>query len=212
MASGALHDGSPVLEYVQEIEMYGTASSVAEDFEPRREGERRNYGAASPYLLRRETMTVNIGLSDKQRNAVVSILDTVLADEFVLYTKSRRFHWNVEGANFAELHALFEKQYEQLDEIVDRVAERARALGGMAAGSLEEYLSLTRLKEEARDRYDAGEMIRALLADHETLIRSLRKDLETCSKEHSDEGTADFLTGLMQDHEKSAWMLRAYLR
>ena len=157
-------------------------------------------------------MTVNIGLSDKQRNAVARILNTVLADEFVLYTKSRRFHWNVEGPDFSEMHELFEKQYDQLGEIMDRVAERARALGGVAAGSLEEYLSLTRLKEEPRNRHDAGEMIRALLADHETLIRGLRKDLETCSKEHRDEGTTDFLTGLMQDHEKNAWMLRAYVR
>jgi len=192
--------------------MYGTASSTPADFEPRTQGEQHNYGSASPYLSRGETMTVNIGLSDKQRNAVVSILNTVLADEFVLYTKSRRFHWNVEGPDFSELHEFFEKQYDQLGEIMDRVAERARALGGVAAGSLEEYLSLTRLKEEPRNRYDAGEMIRALLADHETLIRGLRKDLETCSRKHGDEGTTDFLTGLMQDHEKIAWMLRAYVR
>ena len=157
-------------------------------------------------------MTVNIGLSDKQRDAVASILNTVLADEFVLYTKSRRFHWNVEGPDFSELHELFEKQYDQLGEIMDRVTERARALGGVTAGSLEEYLRLTRLKEEPRKRYDAGEMIRALLADHETLIRRVRKDVETCSKEHGDEGTRDFLTGLMQEHEKIAWMLRAHAR
>jgi starvation-inducible DNA-binding protein len=84
-------------------------------------------------------------------------------------------------------------------------------LGGMAAGSLEEYLKLTRLKEEPGRQYDARGMIEALLADHETLIRSLRKDLET-SSEHGDEGTTDFLTGLMQAHEKTAWMLRAYVR
>jgi starvation-inducible DNA-binding protein len=159
-----------------------------------------------------EAMAVNIGLSDKQREAVVRILNTVLADEFVLYVKSRRFHWNVEGPDFSELHELFERQYEQLGEIVDQVAERARALDGIAAGSLEEYLKLTRLKEEPGRNYDAREMIAALLADHETLIRCLREDLETCSKEHGDEGTMDFLTGLMQGHEKIAWMLRAYLR
>jgi starvation-inducible DNA-binding protein len=210
MARRALHDNR-ILESVKEVEMLGTASSTPADFEPRTQGEQHNYGSASPYLSRRETMTVNIGLSDKQRNAVARILNTVLADEFVLYTKSRRFHWNVEGPDFSEMHELFEKQYDQLGEIMDRVAERARALGGVAAGSLEEYLSLTRLKEEPRKRYDAGEMTRALLADHETLIRGLRKDLETCSKEHRDEGTTDFLTGLMQDHEKIAWTLRAYV-
>jgi starvation-inducible DNA-binding protein len=153
-----------------------------------------------------------IGLPEEQRQAVVSILNTVLADEFVLYTKSRRFHWNVQGPNFLELHDLFQKHYEQLSQVVDDVAERARALDGVAAGSLEEYLTLTRLNEEATRSYDARGMIAALLADHETLIRSLRQDLRVCSDQHGDEGTMDFLTGLMQVHEKMAWMLRAYLR
>jgi starvation-inducible DNA-binding protein len=155
--------------------------------------------------------TAEIGIAEKQRQAVVAILNTVLADEFVLYTKSRRFHWNVQGPNFSELHDLFQKQYEQLSQIVDDVAERARALDGVAAGSLEEYLRLTRLNEEPTRSYDARGMIAALLADHETLIRSLRRDLRTCSDQHGDEGTMDFLTGLMQAHEKTAWMLRAYL-
>jgi len=111
-----------------------------------------------------------------------------------------------------ELHDLFEKHYEQLARVVDDVAERARALEGIPAGSLDEYLKLTRLKEEPAKVYDARGMIAALLADHESLIRNLRQDLRTCADEHGDEGTMDFLTGIMQAHEKTAWMLRAYLR
>jgi starvation-inducible DNA-binding protein len=192
--------------------MCGTASSIPADFEIGTHRRRLRYKAVTAYQSQGETMPVNIGLSDKQRTAVVTILNAVLADEFVLYTKSRRFHWNVEGSDFSELHKLFEQQYEQLGEIVDQVAERARALGGVAAGSLEEYLDLTRLKEEPGKHYDAREMLGALLTDHETLIRGLRKDLESCSDEHGDEGTTDFLTGLLRDHEKIAWILRAYLR
>jgi starvation-inducible DNA-binding protein len=158
------------------------------------------------------TTTADIGISEEQRKAVVRILNTVLADEFVLYVKSRRFHWNVEGPDFSELHELFQKQYEQLGDVIDEVAERARALDGIAAGSFQEYLELTRLKEEPAQRYDARGMIAALLADHEAIVRNLRRDLRTCSSEHDDEGTMDFLTGLMQAHEKMAWMLRVYLR
>lgn len=154
----------------------------------------------------------DIGIAEEHRKAVVRILNTVLADEFLLYVKSRRFHWNVEGPDFAELHELFQKHYEQLGEVIDDVAERARALDGIAAGSFEEYLELTRLKEEPAQRDDAGGMIEALLADHEAIIRNLRGDLQRCSNEHGDEGTMDFLTGLMQVHEKMAWMLRVYLR
>jgi starvation-inducible DNA-binding protein len=52
-------------------------------------------------------------------------------------------------------------------------------------------------------------MVARLLNDHEAIVRSLRKDLETCQTKHHDAGTADFLTGLMEKHEKTAWMLRA---
>jgi starvation-inducible DNA-binding protein len=159
-----------------------------------------------------QSVPADIGIAERQRQAVVAILNTVLADEFVLYVKSRRFHWNVEGPNFSELHELFQRHYEQLGQVVDDVAERARALDGIAAGSFEEYLKLTRLKEEPATLYDARGMIAVLLADHEALIRNLRQDLVICSEQYGDEGTMDFLTGLMQAHEKMAWMLRAYLR
>lgn len=191
--------------------MYGTASSMRSDFEPGTRSDRPHPGANASYPSKNDAARISIGLSENERAAVVAILNIVLADEFVLYTKSRRFHWNVEGPNFSELHGLFQKQYERLEEVIDEVAERARALGGVAVGSLEEYLDRTRLDEEPGRGYDARGMIAALLADHETLIRSLREDLEICSTEHGDEGTTDFLTGLMQVHEKAAWMLRSYL-
>lgn len=156
-------------------------------------------------------MNMNTGLDDASRGGVTRILDTLLADEFVLYIKTRRFHWNVVGPHFAELHRFFESQYEQLDDIIDEIAERARALGGTAAGSLKEFLELARLAEGAGDNPAAGRMIAALLADHESVIRNLRADLETVSGQYGDAGTGDFLTGLLEQHEKMAWMLRAHL-
>ncbi len=150
------------------------------------------------------------GLSDKARKTMVDVLNRLLADEFVLYVKTRNFHWNVVGPNFAELHKFFEGQYEQLDEFIDDIAERARALDGMAAGSMTDFLKLARLTE-ASSHLSAPEMLRALLADHEQLIRQLRSDIEIAA-DADDAGTEDFLTGLMEGHEKSAWMLRAFAR
>lgn len=151
-----------------------------------------------------------IGLADKPRKTLVDVLNRLLADEFVLYVKTRNFHWNVVGPNFSELHKFFETQYETLDEAIDEVAERARALDGMAAGSMTDYLKLTRLTE-ASSHLSAPEMLRALLADHEQVIRQLRDDIETAA-DAGDKGTEDFLTGLMEEHEKMAWMLRAFAR
>ncbi len=157
-------------------------------------------------------MRINIGLNDKQRGGAITVLNTLLADEFVLYTKTRRFHWNVTGPNFSELHRFFEEQYQLLDEIVDEVAERVRMLDGMAAGSLEEYLKLTHLPEDANKKMDVKGMIGALLNDHESIAQHLRQDLNAVEEKSGDVGTADFMTDLMQRHEKMAWMLRSFLK
>lgn len=141
----------------------------------------------------------------------MDILNTLLADEFVLYAKTRNYHWNVAGPQFNDLHKFFESQYDALESIVDDVAERARALGGKALGTIKEYLEVTRLKEHPGKYPDAHAMLANLLSDHETAVKALRVDLETCANKYRDAGTADFLTGLMEKHEKMAWMLRAFL-
>ena len=74
-----------------------------------------------------------IGLSDSNRNGVIKLLTPLLADEYVLYTKTRNFHWNVVGPQFNDLHKFFEAQYQEIDEFVDEIAERIRQLGGRRA-------------------------------------------------------------------------------
>ncbi len=155
-------------------------------------------------------MKTNIGISDKNRKAVAEILSTILSDEYLLYTKTRNFHWNVTGPDFSELHKFFELQYEELDDVVDEVAERARSIGERSLGTMTEFLKKTNLKEAPGIYPEAKKMIAELLADHETVIQKLRKDLVTCVETYQDIGTSDFLTGLMEKHEKMAWMLRAY--
>ncbi len=154
--------------------------------------------------------TPNIGIRDNDRQSIVAILNTLLADEYLLYTKTRNYHWNVTGPQFNDLHKFFEAQYEALDDTVDEVAERARALGGRAAGSLEEFRKLARLSEDVGKVPAARDMLATLLADHEALTRTLRADVDTVT-DKKDTGTADFLTGLLEQHEKAAWMLRSFL-
>ena len=156
-------------------------------------------------------MKTNIGITDENRESAVQILNTLLSDEYVLYTKTRNFHWNVVGPQFNDLHKFFEAQYEELNDIVDDVAERARALGGNAVGTLAEFSRAARLKEAPGKYPNAHDMLLALLTDHEALIRTLRADQEICGEKLDDAGTCDFLTGLMERHEKMAWMLRAFL-
>src|SRR5689334_1152824 len=156
-------------------------------------------------------MKINIGLDEAQRRPVVEILNRLLADEVVLYVKTRNYHWNVEGPDFSETHKFFEEQYEQLDEIMDAVAERARMLGGRAAGSLNQYLELTQLTEDKLNTTGEKNMIGNLLNDHEAIIRRLRENIDAVGEKFHDIGTQDFLTGVLEQHEKAAWMLRSYL-
>lgn len=159
-----------------------------------------------------EVVEPNIGITAKNREAVGIILNILLSDESILYIKTLNYHWNVLGMNFNDLHLFFGKQYNALAEIIDEVAERARMLGIRAFGSMTEFLKNTRLREEINNIPTAKEMIRNLLDDHETIIRSLRISLEKCSSEYQDMGTSNFLTDLLERHEKMAWMLRSYLQ
>lgn len=156
-------------------------------------------------------MKVNIEIADHQLKAVALLLNTLLADEYVLYTKTRNAHWNVQGQNFIELHKFFESQSDALDIIIDDVAERVRALGHFALGSLKDFTAITRLSDHNHDFTDQNHIIKTLLEDHEAVIRSLRKDIQVAAEEHRDLGTADFMTGLMEQHEKMSWMLRAHI-
>jgi starvation-inducible DNA-binding protein len=154
----------------------------------------------------------NVGLSSETEQGVVKILNTLLADEFVFYTKLRKYHWNVVGREFLALHEAFEKQYEEVAEYIDTVAERIRAYGVIAPGTLQEFQQLARLQEQPGVNPDARQMVMDVMQDHESLVRSLRADIETIDDEFDDDGAEDLLTGLLQAHQKHAWMMRALLQ
>lgn len=157
-------------------------------------------------------MKLNIGIKEEARQQVATILSHLVADEFVLFTKTRNAHYNVEGIDFHAMHVYFEEQYGTLEENVDAIAERIRQLGHYAPSSLKDYLKLTHLTEE-RDNAgnDSKSWIKDLLKDHEAIIIYIRENIEQI-EELNDNGTADFLIGLMTEHEKLAWMLRAHIK
>ena len=155
-------------------------------------------------------MKTNIEIGDKNRQSVADILNMLLADEYVLYTQTRNAHWNISGFNFCAMHKFFESQYETLDEIVDNVAERVRAIGHYSLGSLADFSELTRVAE-VKELSKEKIAVQALLAGHETIIKALRKEISAVVDKYLDLGTADFITGIMEQHEKMAWMLRAHL-
>jgi starvation-inducible DNA-binding protein len=156
-------------------------------------------------------MKVNIGIPEKHLATIALELNKLLADEHVLYVKTRNFHWNIEGENFMEMHKFYESQYEELAEMIDEVAERIRTLGHYAEGRMKDFLEIARLAEVEYTN-DQKKQLQFLLDDHETIIRLIRQQATAFADEHKDQGTADFVTGIMEKHEKMAWMIRSYLR
>jgi starvation-inducible DNA-binding protein len=156
-------------------------------------------------------MKTNIGLNDEARLEVGQMLNLILADEYVLYATTRDYHWNVTGPEFRSLHQQFEEQYDQIAQWIDDVAERARAIGAGARGNWADLTKAARTSADPGIGLAAEHMLAELLALHEEMIVQLRTDSEACLERFKDAGTTDFLTGLMERHEKIAWMLRAQL-
>src|SRR5689334_16054961 len=136
----------------------------------------------------------NIGIQEKNAEGVVDILNTCLANTVVLFVKTLGFHWNVAGPSFMEMHEFFGKQYEELKESADEIAERIRQLGSKSKGSMEELLQDATIEETTSKNLTAIEMTKQLLNDHEQAIRELREAIRACDEDFDDIGTADFLT------------------
>lgn len=155
--------------------------------------------------------SIRIGLSEEQRQGVISLLNKDLSDAYLLSIKTKKYHWDVIGPQFRTLHHLWEEQYEALSETIDAIAERVRMLGGYPLGTASGFLESATLREHPGDLPNAAEMVKRLVADHEQVIRNLREQVDQCSEKFGDEGSADFLTALMEQHEEMAWMLRSFL-
>src|SRR5687767_11329437 len=152
---------------------------------------------------------MDIGISESDRKALADGLQRLLADTATLYLKTHNFHWNVTGPMFKTLHEMFEEQYNALWEAEDLIAERIRALGVPVAATHNEWSAMSAVREEP-GVFNANEMVRKLVSDHETVVRTARK-LFKAADDAADESTADLLTQRLQYHEKTAWMLRSLL-
>lgn len=153
---------------------------------------------------------INIGISEKDREAVANGLSRLLADTYTLYLTTHNFHWNVTGPMFNTLHQMFMVQYTELWAAVDPVAERIRSLGHAAPGSYAQFSKLASVPDAPSTPPKALEMVRILVEGHEAVARTAR-DMFPVAEQARDEPTADLLTQRMTVHEQTAWMLRSLL-
>lgn len=154
---------------------------------------------------------IHIGINEKDLTTSVSLLNTLLADEFVLLVQTLNFHWNLVGPEFHDYHILFDGQYKAIFEYIDAIAERVRALGGTALGSMAHLLAQATLKESSSVVPSPKEMVKILLDQHEKVITQIRLGINKTGENSYDMGTNNFLSDLITKHEKTAWMLRSLI-
>jgi starvation-inducible DNA-binding protein len=152
---------------------------------------------------------VAFDLPEKDRKVIADSLSALLADTYVLYLRTLNYHWNVTGSMFMTLHVMFEKQYLDQAAAIDQIAERIRALGFLAPGSISAFSELASLKEEPGSP-NANRMVGALCEGQEAVIRTTRQLISTVEN-YKDFATADLLNQRLREHEKMAWMLRSLL-
>ena len=157
-------------------------------------------------------MSFNIGVSSKDREVSIELLNGILAGEFVLLFQTLNYHWNLVGPQFHDYHLLFDDQYKAIFEKIDAIAERVRFIGGTAIGSMDLAIKKSPLKEDLGAVPAPTKMVANLLDQHEALIRELRIAINKTAENNRDMGSSNFLTDLIEKHEKTAWMLRSLIQ
>ncbi len=152
-------------------------------------------------------MTHNVEPGEHVKQECAEALAKVLADTFILYLKTHNFHWNVEGPQFRALHEMFEEQYRDLWDSIDEIAERIRALGHPAPGTMDKFKVLAEVSESALIP-SAAEMLQQLVNDNEITTRTIRAALST-AQSAGDEATAGLLSDRLTYHEKQLWMMKS---
>ncbi len=142
---------------------------------------------------------------------ISELMKAVLADQFVLYTKARNYHWNVTGPQFYELHNAFEKIYDELAEDIDAVAERIRVLGSKAPGTLKEFLTLSTLQEEPGNYPQPPAMVQNIVNDFETVTDKINSAAVKMQSDFNDEVSAGMFYGLVGKYQKTVWMMKSLL-
>lgn len=161
----------------------------------------------SQATLSKAAQTTQGGLGENARKDIAEALSVTLADSYLLYLKTLNVHWNITGGSFKAIHDMTEEQYTDIATAVDEIAERIRALGELAPGSLSEYNDLATIQDNpGLKEMSTDDMLRDLIAGNQALVASLYKASETAA-EQGDKVSEDMTIARMQVHEQNIWML-----
>jgi len=161
--------------------------------------------------MKARTYKTSIDLPPNVREAMVQLLNQHLADSSDLYSQAKQAHWNVKGAQFFQLHELFDKLADQLQDLSDVIAERVTALGGTALGTVRMSAAASRLPEYSVDDNGSLATVQALVKRFAQLAASTRLAIDAATTA-GDADTADLFTEASRGLDKSLWFLEAHLQ
>ncbi len=155
--------------------------------------------------------STRIDLDPQVRTQVIAVLNQSLANTIDLKTQAKQAHWNVKGANFLQLHELFDQIASQLDGYADTIAERITALGGVALGTARTAVAVSAIAEFPADITDGKDCVVALADRMAVYAKMMRQNIDKTA-ELGDAGTADLFTGISREVDKALWFLEAHLQ
>ena len=151
-------------------------------------------------------------MKQKEQKISIDILNKLLANNAVLLIQTLNYHWNITGPEFHDYHLLLDKQYRQLFDDMDLIAERVRAVGGTALGSMDALLKNATIKEDTGKTPTPNQIITKLFQQNEFFVEQLREGISLLEQDSDDFGTRKMLEDLIERYEKVIWMLKSLLK
>jgi starvation-inducible DNA-binding protein len=159
----------------------------------------QKYGTVLPKLP--------LALDVKVRQASVERLNQVLADTMTLRDLYKKHHWQIVGPTFYQLHLLFDKHYQEQNELIDEIAERIQVLGGLSVAMAPDVAELTRIPRAPRDREEVPVQLSRLLEAHNLILEAVRAAAQEAA-DNGDDGTNDLLVSqVLRTNELQVWFL-----
>jgi starvation-inducible DNA-binding protein len=145
-------------------------------------------------------------LSPEAVGKISASINTLLADAFALYVKTKNFHWHVSGRHFHDYHLMLDEQSDAIFATTDQLAERVRKLGGTTVRSIGQISKLQTIKDNNEEYVPPREMLRELMEDNKHVAAAMRKAHKLCD-DHEDSGTAGLLETFIDETERRTWFL-----
>ncbi len=138
---------------------------------------------------------------------ILNDLNTFLSDLNVFYRKLQNYHWNIKGRDFFTIHAKLEEYYDEVNGLVDEIAEHILSLGGQPLGTLRDYLNTTKIVEAENKKVNSTVILDEIIKDYSTLLQDAIHTKKLADT-HSETKTSALMDNIIENYTKKLWMLR----